>query len=390
MTRGFERRRSRSASRALAALLALGTAAIPAASPVFAQQDATASAAQAVDSARRAAPPARESTDLGGIVATASASPQIVEVGQAIEVRIDFEGEAARSIALELPESAQSADSPTLGDFDILALRGPTVDASGRATVLLSLASYDAGDAVLPALKVSWKSDGASNGARTEGEVTLPTVRITSLVGAEADPSKFRDIQGEVDVPRILRWGFAAGIAAIVLALAAVALWLVLRKRPVVVLAPHEWAHAELARIEREALASRGDFGRYYDELTAVVRGYVSRRFAIPADRQTSREFVAAAQSHAQFPSDETARLRELLRLADLVKFASAQPERAQCDAHLAQAREFVERTKPRPEAATESAGAAANSIAAARGEASKPPEQGGSSNEAARKADAR
>jgi hypothetical protein len=347
MTRGFERRRSRSAPRALAALLALGIAAFPAVSPVFAQQDATAGAAQAVDSASRAAPPARETTDLGGIVATASASPQIVEVGQAIEVRIEFEdktgGEFARSIALELPESAQSADSPALGDFDILALRGPTVDASGRATVLLSLASYDAGDAVLPALKVSWMRDGA----RVEGEVKLPTVRIASLVGEEADPTKFRDIQGEVAVPRVLQWGFLAGIAVIALAVAAIVAWLLLRKRPAVVLAPHEWAHAELARIEREALASRGEFGRYYDELTAVVRGYVARRFAIPADRQTSREFAAAAQSHSEFPADETTRLRELLRLADLVKFAAAQPTREECDAHLAEARAFVERTKP-------------------------------------------
>lgn len=313
------------------------------AAPQSAPSAAAAPSATTREGAPRAAPPSIETTDLGGLVATARATPQVVEVGQPIEVEIVFEGDGARSVALELPDSAKDPQSPTLGDFDLVALRGATTDAAGRATLRVVLASYDAGDATPPAIAVSW----TQGDARRTGEVRLPAVRIESLVGAEADPTEFRDIRGIVAEPRAIHWPLVAGIAAALLAAALVAAWLLLRRRVAVPVAPHEWARAELARIERESLAARGEHGRYYDDLTSVVRGYVSRRFEIPADRQTSREFAAAAQSHREFPSDQTARLRELLRLADLVKFAAAVPSQAECDANLAQAREFVERTKP-------------------------------------------
>ena len=77
------------------------------------------------------------------------------------------------------------------------------------------------------------------------------------------------------------------------------------------------------------------------------MRRYVSLRYAIPAEQQTSRELLAATRAHGDFPQDESERVQTLLRLADLVKFAKAEPTRAECDANLAEARGFVERTRP-------------------------------------------
>ncbi|MFM7051930.1 MAG: hypothetical protein ACKOYN_07355, partial [Planctomycetota bacterium] len=129
------------------------------------------------------------------------------------------------------------------------------------------------------------------------------------------------------------------------------------------------WALAELDRLSGDAPHARGEFGAFYDALTAVVRGYASRRFAIRAGSQTTREFIDAARAEPGFPDEETMRLRTLLSLADLVKFAAARPDRAQCDAHLSEARAFVERTRPKPEEDS-AATAASASVAASDREA--------------------
>ena len=47
---------------------------------------------------------------------------------------------------------------------------------------------------------------------------------------------------------------------------------------------------------------------------------------------------------------------KEVWRVADLVKFAAMEPSRGECDAHLAEARGFVERTRPTPAAGEASA----------------------------------
>lgn len=354
-------------SLALAALLAglavrEPSAAAQSGSPTSPSVEVPASEAVA---APRVQPGTPVDTALEGLEVRATAAPARVEVGEPIEVVLIARGEGAASLVLMLalgdapaagpvagdgaasrgPATAES--SVMLGDFDVLRASKPLRGVDGTCEVRLTLATYETGIVALPALPVSWTVQGA----RREGKVELGSVEVTSLVGAEADPSQFRDIRGEVDLPRLIRWGIWAAIAAAALAMAALALWLVFRPRTVVVPAPHEWAQAEFLRIEREGRSARGEFGPYYDDLTRVVRAYVARRFAIPADRQTSRELLADAATHADFPSGETNRLRDLLRLADLVKFASAQPTRGECDAHLAEARAFVDATRPVAEA---------------------------------------
>lgn len=276
-------------------------------------------------------------TALGALEARTTPMRNEVEVGEEIVLSIELRGSDAR---LAEPERGE-----TLGDFDVLGVaRDPAGDgSSARWTVRMS--TLESGELQPPALRFV----GVAGAAGGVAELALPAITVRSLVGDEPDPAAFRDIRGEVEVPAPLSRTLGMALLGLAAALAAaLVVYLMLRRRPTPPIEPDAWALLELDRLERAGLPQRREFGRFYDGLTSTVRTYVARRYLIPADRQTTREFLAAAAAPERgLPNDERESLRDLLRLADLVKFAHAEPDESECALHLAAARAFVERTRP-------------------------------------------
>ncbi len=277
--------------------------------------------------------PLFQETRLEGITATIHARPEPIEVGTPIVCTLRLTGPDASSAQIEAVE--------TLGEFDLLSVSPPRNE-QGFVVFDLVLSTLAAGMVTPAPLSLQWIHDGHE----TTGVVEFPAISVQSLLGEKIDPAAFRDIaplyviRGPLDW-----WPWAAGAAAV--AAVGAAAYFLLRRRPMPALAPDAWALEELRQLEAAALPTRSEFGHYYDELTRIVRHYIALRYEIPAQQQTTREFLGATATHTEFPSDETERLRVLLRLADLVKFACAQPTRAECEANLLLARAFVERTKP-------------------------------------------
>ena len=324
---------------------ALASTAASAASAPLAISFACALSLTAATSAHAEEAPAFRETLLEGCTATVRA-PDFPEVGQPIpcEVRFTARGEAAAQFD---PRSLLIPTHPeTLGVFDVLSISSPRVEVGANGVVFaivdVVLSTLDAGTQTPEPLPVTY----LANGMLREGRVEFPSFPVTSLLGEELDPTKYRDILGEIPEARANAWWGSVGAAAII-GVGAWLIWRLFRHDRRDALTADAWARGELDRLAQAGLAERGDFGSYYDTLTAIVRGYVRRRFAIPADRQTTREFLAAARANPEFPSNETDNLQTLLRLADLVKFAQARPEASSCAAHLQDARAFVERTRP-------------------------------------------
>lgn len=277
-------------------------------------------------------------TEGEGLSAKVTLGNPRVEVGEEILFTIDLYGPAIDSV--RVPEQAST---PT---FDLLEREPTQRNAGGGMWWRIRVSTLESGDVKPEPLEVAYAWNGADKVLRVE----FPAVKVESVIGEKADPAQFRDILGEVVLESPFAWvPWAAGAAALVAAGAAAAYFL-RRRRPERVLAADEWALAEFERLSKDAPQARGEFGAFYDTLTGIVRGYTTRRFAIRAGSQTTREFLDAARAEPGFPDEEALRLRTLLQLADLVKFAAAEPDRAQCERHLAEARDFVERTRPRPE----------------------------------------
>jgi hypothetical protein len=327
---------------ALLATCAAVAGPVPAASPQTPPAAGSSSAGAATTSAFEDV-----RTDFDGLSVTARVvmpapgQPIAFEVGVPFDVELTFA--AAPGTTAPTVDVARN-----LGDFDVFATLQPSPTSDDAPIARLTLMTLASGTIAPPPVTVRW----TRNGALREGMAALPAVTIASVLGEEIAPESYRDIAGEI--PLAEPWSATTLAIALLAPIAVVVGGLVIRRflrRTVAPLSADGAALGELEALEREALPARAEFGRYYERLSGVVRRYVLRRFGIAAERQTSRELLAAATAHPEFPEAERERLRGLLRLADLVKFADVTPERAECDAHLADARAFIASTREQPDA---------------------------------------
>jgi hypothetical protein len=110
-------------------------------------------------------------------------------------------------------------------------------------------------------------------------------------------------------------------------------------------LPPHELAIRELNEIKIQKLWQQGRNKEYYTQITDTLRRYIFRRFGINAMEMTSYEILdlITRESDAKSVYDT---LKQILQLADLVKFAKWRPLPDENDLSMAYAYLFVNQTK--------------------------------------------
>lgn len=95
---------------------------------------------------------------------------------------------------------------------------------------------------------------------------------------------------------------------------------------------PIEKATQKLMALDAAQWVSKGDVKHFYSELTEIVRTYLEEEIEIPAMERTTSELIAILELVSQNKnlrlSPETiATLEQVLRQADLVKFAKVRPD---------------------------------------------------------------
>ncbi len=122
---------------------------------------------------------------------------------------------------------------------------------------------------------------------------------------------------------------------------------------------PKEPAHIvalrELDRIKREKIWQKGKHKQFYSQVTEALRVYIEDRFGIPAMEQTSDETIESFRIDKSLLTEKQFNeLGEILKLADLVKFAKYTPLPDDDSKSLENAYIFVNETKkveaPKPE----------------------------------------
>ena len=114
-----------------------------------------------------------------------------------------------------------------------------------------------------------------------------------------------------------------------------------LRKVP-----PYELAMQALTRLKSEKLCENGHEKEYYTRLTEILRTYLEQRFGINAMEMTSTQIMQQVSRH-----DETrpsaGLMKQILEMADFVKFAKVRPLPDDNVKSFTMATRFVEDTKP-------------------------------------------
>ena len=108
--------------------------------------------------------------------------------------------------------------------------------------------------------------------------------------------------------------------------------WKVWRKRhdkPVEVIqairSPEEVAYEKLRKLRDAEMWQAGQIKAYQSELTFILREYLQKKFAFPALEQPSSDIVRQL-SQITKDHDWIAQVRQILEIADLVKFAKGDP----------------------------------------------------------------
>jgi hypothetical protein len=127
-----------------------------------------------------------------------------------------------------------------------------------------------------------------------------------------------------------------------------------LRKRPkaeepvkeiIPVKPAYDIALAKLYELRNKKLWQQDEVKTYYSELSDVLREYLEKRYRINALEQTTDEIFVALR-HASLSADNRKTLKQILTLADLVKFAKEKPLPDENEQSIESAIGFVTQTK--------------------------------------------
>ncbi len=111
---------------------------------------------------------------------------------------------------------------------------------------------------------------------------------------------------------------------------------------------PYEIASEALKELKSKKLWEQGMEKEYFTELTDILRNYMYGRFGINAMEMTSRQIINSLKNNEE-TNDKRAYIRQILNMADFVKFAKVRPLPADNVASFDNAVKFVEETKPVP-----------------------------------------
>ncbi|MDA3906918.1 MAG: hypothetical protein PF484_12670 [Bacteroidales bacterium] len=213
----------------------------------------------------------------------------------------------------------------------------------------LRVTAFDSGYFVLPAFSFGYKSELDSaiqiivsdphliNVFTVDADTTQP---IKPLVGPMSEPYTLMEF-----LPWIL---FILALGALIFT--AFYFYRKRQKKPLFKkeepkIPADEKALDDLARLRLKKLWQVGKVKEYYSELTEIVRIYIEERFDVMAIEMTTHEILDGLEKHL-INGEVMQKLKGSLELADLVKFAKANPTPLENDTCLNHGIDFVNETK--------------------------------------------
>jgi len=175
--------------------------------------------------------------------------------------------------------------------------------------------------------------------------VTNATTPATTPPASVAND--IRDIAPPVEIPDPFAWIWWA-LAGIAVVIAALLVWLWLRKRasqpPSIPVIP---AHERARRKLEQALDLYDQPKPFCIIVSDAVRLYLEERFGLRAPERTTEEFLNDLSRSAALVDTQKDSLKEFLSACDMVKFARYEPQRPELEALYGSALRLIEETEP-------------------------------------------
>lgn len=217
---------------------------------------------------------------------------------------------------------------------------------------LYTITSFDSGYFQLPDFEFLFHHEEDTVLYRTNTKTLYLMVNTPVVDTSQA----FKIIKGPIKEPytfaEILPW-VLLGVA--VITLVAFLIWYIMKRRknqpvfirrPKPVLPPDVLAIQKLEELRLAKIWQQGKLKKYFTELTDIIREYFDGRFDIDAMEMTSDEIIEALRGK-DINDQALDKIRNVLELADLVKFAKGQTTPLENDLSLNHCLDVVNETKP-------------------------------------------
>ncbi len=112
------------------------------------------------------------------------------------------------------------------------------------------------------------------------------------------------------------------------------------------VIPAHTIALARLNELQHKKLWQQDEVKQYYSELSDILREYIERRYQVRTQEKTTDEIFIGIK-YLNIEEGSRNKLRQILTLADLVKFAKEKPLRVENEQSMDNAVAFVNNTQP-------------------------------------------
>jgi hypothetical protein len=213
-----------------------------------------------------------------------------------------------------------------------------------------SISVYDTGKFVIPPFPVAFFPSDTSKEFQLITSEPIEIFVESVLAGGDAE---IRDIKPPLPVPYNY-FRLILIIALIVLLLSSLIFGYIYyqkRKkgeplfRKEIIRPAHEIAIEELNKLLAGSYLSDKQFKLFFSELSDINRNYVENRFFIKALEETTTELFESIQG-MELDENAVDKLREVLDLSDLVKFAKYAPEQKEIDSAIQNTWGFIELTR--------------------------------------------
>lgn len=283
-----------------------------------------------------------------GITATAKLDSAMLLMGKQTALHINVVG-------LLKPEGQLSVIDTMWRNIEIIDMGAPQITDLGNNRKELKqdiiIQSFDSGMYAVPPVIYLQPGDTVATNSPVLKVIPVPVDTLKTI----HDYADVSDVERKVldYVPDwITDYGIWILLAVIVIGLALFVYFKWLRKGKIPLLPkkkpvpPYNLAITALNNLRTQNLCERGEEKEFYTRLTDILRVYLDGRFHINAMEMTSTQIMDALRSNDETRQSEPM-MKQILEIADFVKFAKVRPLPEDNKLAMESAVRFVEDTKP-------------------------------------------
>lgn len=275
---------------------------------------------------------------------TASIDSTVVEMGSRATITLDVVDQSHKGAVVDLPENGTEADA-----FDFIEVKCDTTKAGYKFDLLVQ--AWYPGVLTFAPFRYALDGDTAESDLLTLKVLPVPidsNQTLNPMEGVVNPPRAWYDY-----IPEWLPW-LLLGVLVAALIGVGVYLYMLYRKTGTIIvhrpkpIDPYAEAMAALGRLRTRRLAENGKEKEYYTTLIDILRRYLDLRFGINAMEMSSTQILASLRNNPETRGDQP-RIRQILEIADFVKFAKVRPMPDDNIKSFNTVEQFVESTRPAP-----------------------------------------